>query len=192
LLWDSVASALKSVRYSTVYVLPRNYLAGLVLANNATDAVNDINIAAGECRDDTNVADIAIPTAMVKQLDVAWAAGTNAGGRDTGAIADGGWHVFAIRNPTTGVCDVLFTAGTTAPTMPSGFTQKRRIGWVLRASGALVAFKQVGDYVQWVIPRQDINGLTQTPGQFGPAALNSIPFGLKFRCHLVIRVQNNT
>jgi hypothetical protein len=188
---DSVALGLRRVSSTLVFRLPRNWLSGLTLANNASDATNDINIAAGECRSDDNAADIVIGTAMVKQLDAAWAAGTAAGGRDTGAIADNNWHVFAIRNPTTGVCDVLFSLSMT-PTMPSGFTQKRRIGAILRSAGAIVAFRQYGDYFQYPTPRLDVNAAAQTPGQFGPIGLGSIPSGLKIRFHGIFRAANNT
>jgi hypothetical protein len=38
--------------------MPRGHIWGLTLSNNATDAVNDIDIAVGEARDSTNVADM--------------------------------------------------------------------------------------------------------------------------------------
>lgn len=180
--WDLLASAGGQLR---------NYLSGLTLANNVTDAVNDINIAVGECRDDTNAADITIASAMTKQLDVAWAAGTAVGGRDTGSIADGTWHMFAIRNPTTGVCDVLFSLSVSAPTYPSGYTQKRRIGSVIRRAGSLIGFAQFGDYFLISLPIQDVTGaLIQS--QSGPVTLQNVPSGVRFMAHLILRMSQNT
>jgi hypothetical protein len=70
----------------------------------------------------------------------------NARAADTGSIADNYWFVFVIRNPTTGACDVLFSLSLTSPTMPSGFTQKRRIGTIYRVTGTIYGFQQYGDW----------------------------------------------
>ena len=58
-------------------------LYGLTLSNNATSTT--INIGAGTCADSTGVASIVL-TAFTK-LQTSWAAGTGAGGLDTGSIA---------------------------------------------------------------------------------------------------------
>jgi hypothetical protein len=86
-----------------------------------------------------------LATAITKQLDATWAVGTNAGGRDTGASADGTWYLWLIKRPDTGVVDVLFSLSATAPTMPSNYTLKRRIGAVIRVT-TILQFKQDGDY----------------------------------------------
>ena len=59
-------------------VLPKNYKDGFTLANNVSDANNDINVADGRARDTSNVVDL-IGGALTKQLDALWAAGNNAG-----------------------------------------------------------------------------------------------------------------
>src|SRR4029077_17826592 len=74
-------------RLASNELFPRGYIVGLKISNNSADAVNDIDIAEGGCRDDSNSANILL-SAMTKRLDAAWAAGTNQGGRDTGAIGD--------------------------------------------------------------------------------------------------------
>jgi hypothetical protein len=184
LLWDSVASALKSVRYSTVAQLPSNYLTGFTISN-AADTVNDITITAGKCKDSTDAVDIVLGSALTKQLDAAWAAGTNAGGRDTGAISDAWWHVFVIMNPTTGVVDALLSLSLTSPTLPSGFTFKRRIGtiqrWVAQFSG-IRQMKQVGDYFEWVNSLYDVSGVVLTTGANTFGVL-SVPPAMKLRAN---------
>ncbi|MFQ5915801.1 MAG: hypothetical protein ACE5JS_21720, partial [Nitrospinota bacterium] len=60
-------------------VLPRSFLAGLGLANNAVDADHDIDIAVGEARGSGDDADLNLTSAITKQIDAAWAVGTNAG-----------------------------------------------------------------------------------------------------------------
>lgn len=119
------------------------------LANNGTDADHDIDIAAFARMDSGFAAWIVRDSAITKQIDAAWAAGTNAGGLDTGSVTTAEWyHLWAIKNPTSGVVDVLFSLSATAPTMPSGYTLKRRLGAVLTDGSAnIVAFVQTGDVV---------------------------------------------
>ena len=126
--------------------LLRGHLHGLTLSNNVTDATNDIDIALG-----TTASDDAIPTLMIlasaitKRLDAGWAVGTNQGGLDTGSIANTTYHVFVIRRPDTGVVDVLFSTSAASPTMPTNYTQKRRIGSIIRSGGVIRPFTQRGD-----------------------------------------------
>lgn len=87
--------------------LPIEYLYGFQMANNATDATNDIDIGTGQCRDAENSENIALTSTLIKQLDAAWAVGNNAGMRDTGSIANGTWHLHAIKRLDTGVVDVI-------------------------------------------------------------------------------------
>jgi hypothetical protein len=170
--------------------LPRNYLAGLILSNNTLDATNDLDVGAGSARDDTDAADITL-SAITKRLDATWVAGTNQGGRDTGAIADVTWHVFAIRNPSTLVTDVLFSQNIATPLMPSGFTQKRRIGSIIRRAGTIVAFVQLGDYFQIAAPILDVPATaTNTAGV--THTLQNCPVGKKFRVDMTIRGSGNS
>ena len=123
---------------------PAGHLWGLTLSNG-TDATNDINISSGTCRSYDNTADMLLPATITKQLDAAWAAGTNAGGRDTGAIADGTWHVHIVKNLTTTAVDALFSLSPDAPTLPSGFSLFRRVGSTIRTGATIITFLQVGD-----------------------------------------------
>jgi hypothetical protein len=121
-------------------ILPSMHISGLVIANNATDATNDIDISTGECRDATNVTNLFLRTALTKRLDAVWAVGTNQGGLDTGSVANSNYYVWLIKRLDTGVVDVLFSLSSTAPTMPTDYTIKRLIGWIKRSSGAIVGF----------------------------------------------------
>ncbi|MBY5821491.1 hypothetical protein [Rhizobium leguminosarum] len=127
-------------------VAPKGYLYGLALANNTIDSTNDIDITAGEAASDDATSQLmSLPSGLTKRLDANWVAGTNQGMLDTGSIANGTQHIFEIKNPTTAVVDILASLSATAPTMPSGFTLKRRIGSILRESGSIVQFEQSGD-----------------------------------------------
>jgi hypothetical protein len=153
-------------------------LRGMSLSNNGTDPTNDIDISAGSRRDSTDVTDIVLPSAITKRLDAAWAVGTNQGGLDTGAIANDDYHLWAIKRLDTGVCDVLFSLSATAPTMPTNYAYKRRLGGILRVSAAIKAFIQTGNYFQWTTPTLDVDTATLSTSSVSFAL--SIPTGLKF------------
>jgi hypothetical protein len=100
----------------------------ITIANNSVDSDHDIDFTAGNFQFDDGTGQATI-AALTKQIDVTWAAGNNAGGLDTGAVAiDETYHMFAIYNPSTLASDFLFSLSPTSPTLPSGFTKKRRIG----------------------------------------------------------------
>lgn len=58
-------------------------LPNLHLSNSTGDATNDVVTSAGRCRDQADTTNLRLAAAITKQLDVAWAAGTAAGGCDT-------------------------------------------------------------------------------------------------------------
>lgn len=169
--------------------LPRGHLDGLTLSNGS-DATNDINIAAGEARGARGILDLVLTTALVKQLDADWAAGTNAGGRYTTAIANGTYHVFLL-GKSDGTTDVFFYAASTDPTavLPSGYIDYRHIGSIVRASAAILAFTQVDDWFLLTTPILDVSNAT--PGTVANTATLSVPTGLKMQVLLNI-VSNST
>jgi hypothetical protein len=72
-------------------------------------------------------------------------AGTNNGGRFTGvSLSNVTYHVFLIFDPTTNVIDVGFDTSVTAANRPSGWVA-RRLGSILRVSGSILEFIQVGN-----------------------------------------------
>lgn len=145
----------------SVFAFPRSYLAGFTLSNSTSgetpDADHDIDIAAGECRDSTHTANIVLASSMTKQLDASWAPGNFAGGLDGGEVqADTWYHVFVIKNPTSGAVDVLFSTSASSPTLPDGFTKFRRIGSVRTYDDSgevkIIKFIQYADEFYWDLP----------------------------------------
>jgi len=128
-----------------------NYLSGFELSNNGSDANNDIDIAIGFCADSTNTTMINLASGLTKRLDAAWAAGTNQGGLDTGSKATSTWyHVYAIAKADA-TTDILFSTSASAPTMPTDYVYKRRVGSIKTdGSGNIIAFKQFGDNFFWL------------------------------------------
>lgn len=174
---------------------PRGYIDGLILSNNATDAAKDIDISAGVARDDGNAADMALPSVLVKRLDASWAVGTNAGGLDGSESvagtpdADTWYHAWLIRRSDIGVVDALFSESATAPTMPTSYDQKRRIGAVLTDGAAdIIAFTQHGDYFEWVTRSLDVN---ENGNNFGISAVLgdlSTPLGIKTQARIILMI----
>lgn len=174
---------------SPVVTLPRSFLSGYTLANNGSDATNDVDIAAGAARDSTDAVNIVLAAALTKRLDASWAVGTNQGMLDTGAIADGTYHLFAIRRADTGVVDVLASASASSPTMPSNYGHKRRIGSIIRASGAIVAFKQTGDHFDRDVPVLDVN--VTGPGTSAVTRTVSVPTGIVVWAKVAVGLSNS-
>lgn len=130
------------------------YLSGLTLSNDATTPATVLDIGTGAACSNDNTTMMPLVTALTKKLNAVWAVGSGNGGLDIGAVAASTWyHVFLIMRPDTGLVDVLFSLSATAPTMPTNYTKKRRIGSIMTdASAHIWAFTQLGDEFLWIDP----------------------------------------
>lgn len=155
--------------------LPRSYLAGFKIANNGVDAVNDLDFAAGSCRDDTNT-DNMIGAALTKRADATWAVGNNQGMLDTGVVGNNTYHLFVIKRTDTGVVDYLMSLSPTAPTMPTNYTLKRRIGSLIRSAGQWIRFIQRGDRFDLDAAVTDVSAVN--PGTSAVTRTLSVPTGV--------------
>lgn len=167
------------VASSTSSALPRGYIDGLILSNNAGDATNDIDIATGVARDGSNTYDLSLTGPFTKRLDAAWAVGSGNGGLDTGAKAANTWyHIWAIRKDSDGSIDALFSTSATAPTMPAGYTAKRRIGAVRTSAGsAILAFTQKNN--SFVLSASILDVDVTNPGIAAVLRTLTTPLGIK-------------
>lgn len=163
-------------------------LSGCELSNNATDATNDIDIAAGYVVSDDGAAVMTVP-AITKQLDAAWAVGDDEGGLDTGSIANTTYHLFAIQRSDTLVVDVLFSASL-SPTMPTDYDRKAYLGAILREGGAIVGFSQHGAEFERKVPIDDTN--VGNPGTSAVLVMLSIPNGIVNDALLSIEVYDGS
>ena len=112
------------------------FLPKQVTISNGTDTDHDIDFTAGTFQFDDGTGQ-AVVSALTKQIDAVWVAGDGVGGLDTGTVAiDSTYHLFAIHNPTTDVSDFLFSTSVSSPTMPSGYTKKKRIASLLTEGSA--------------------------------------------------------
>lgn len=168
---------------STLY-FPTGHLYGLGMANG-TDATNDINFSAGTCRDSSDSQNI-IATAKVKQLDANWAAGTNQGGRYSGAaITNTTYHCYAVAKALGADPDFYFDPSATeatvlghlqAETGGADYLYVRRIGSIVRTGGAIKAFVQRGDTFQWATPVVDVDD--DNPGTSAVTRTLTVPTGI--------------
>lgn len=142
--------------------LPTGYLTGLVTAINVGSPLTDIDIGTGAARSSDDQEDIRLTSALTKELDNVWVAGTGVGGRASGAAlaADTWYHMFVITNGTD--VDAGFDTSISATNLlaDSGYTQFRRIGSVLtNGSSEIISYIQNGSEFRWSSPREDFNGV---------------------------------
>lgn len=148
-------------------VVPRGHLAGLGISN-AADTEHDIQTVAGIARSAADTSSIQLASAIIKQIDVDWAEGTNDGGFPSSlTLAVNTWyHCFVIFNPATNTVDAGFDSAITAVALlldATGYTEYRRIGAVLTdGSSNIVQFVQHGDYFWWDVTTNDFNAVPVT------------------------------
>jgi hypothetical protein len=189
--YDGSASAVKKVKFGSIPpTLPRGYIDGCILSNNSGDATNDIDIAAGVCRDSTDTVNITI-AASTKQLDANWAAGTTGGMRNSAAgIANTTYHIYAVSKAdgTSGIyAHTSLTVATVitalqAETGGADYLYARRIGSIIRSGATILGFVQFGDKFLFKSPVLSVNGVSQTT----TAALRAleVPVGLKVKADI--------
>jgi hypothetical protein len=155
---------LTSAAVSAAALILPNHLSGLTLANDATTPVTVLDVGPGAAASDDNSAMMVLSAAgFKKNCNAAWAAGSGNGALDTGtALAANTWyHVFLIERPDTLVVGVLISTSATAPTLPTNYTRKRRIGSIKTdASAHILAFTQLGDDFLWTVPVTDANNIS--------------------------------
>lgn len=126
----------------------RGMIYGLTMSHDPANPDHHIRVSVGKCRSDDDTTDIELTDPRSKHIaGGAWAPGNSQSGLDTGAPqVNTGYHMWVIYNPTTTQADLLFSASATNPTLPAGFTKRRRIGAImLDATGKPRKFIQTGD-----------------------------------------------
>ena len=153
----------------------RGMLAGFTLSTAGSSAT--FGIGTGQCAD-SNAGDYMVLTSAWTKTTAAWAAGSGNGALDTGSIAASAWyHVFIIKNPTTGAVDVLVSLSPSVPTLPSGYTLARRIGSMATVSSQWIKFSQLGDEFLWDANSLNVNGATGDT--LGHLAAVGVPPGIQ-------------
>lgn len=109
---------------------PRGYVRGFV---PVWTSVSRVTVSAGDGRSADNTTDIMLAAPAVVDITLA---GT--GGLDTGLEAANTWYYVHVVADSTGVNPTagLLSTSATAPTLPSGYDQFRRIGTVRNTAGS--------------------------------------------------------
>jgi hypothetical protein len=161
----------------------RSYISGCALST--AGASTTMSIGDGAAMDSTNA--FLMQVAATSKTTSAWAVGAAVGGLDTGSIANNTWyHFYIIRRPDTGVVDVVFSLNSTSPTLPTNYTQFRRIGsGKTNGSAQWTKFHQDGDYFQWDIPVNDVSAIN--PGTAAVLRTLSVPTGVRVQADLAAK-----
>lgn len=169
-----------------------NSISGLTLSNNTTDSDHDIDISTGNARDSTDAYTLVLDSVLVKQIDAAWAVGTDAGGMFTGSVAIDTWyHLFLIRKDSDGSIDAGFDTSVTAANSPAGYTAYRRIGSILTDGSAnIIGFNQVGRV--FVFNDQSLDISDTTPGTSANLATLSTPLGIEVKAMCIAALAHST
>lgn len=141
-----------------------------------------VGIAAGATNDIAFGGWMKQPAAYTKTTS-AWAVGTGNGALDASSIApDTTYHWFVIKRPDTGVVDYLCSLSATAPTMPTNYTLKRRIGSIrTNSSSQWATFTQLGDVFTLAVPGQVAPSIGTARGNI---TLAEIPLGISVEAYI--------
>ena len=162
----------------------QGFLNGLITSRNVTTPNTHIDIGVGASWvGDRIIQNVATFT---KRLDAIWLAGSGNGGLFSGARAANTWyHLFVLRNDTTGVIDFGFDTSVSAANRPAGWTS--RIIWSVRtdASSNIIPYAQVGDNCIWATPPLDLNQVGSISSANGTLYAISVPLGLSVSANLL-------
>lgn len=169
----------------------KGHISGWTWANNSSDPANDLDIAAGAGTDTTGAAVIQ-GVALTKRYDATWVAGNGNGARQ-GSAADGDWWIHAVMDVANQAVDYIYSQSRTAPTLPSGYTLFRPIGWFQVASSSIVAchvYELPGGGVE-VARDAPVTDITETVGTTRVlSALPCVPTGLPVVANLSVDYTN--
>jgi len=122
-------------------------VSGLIIQNNSGTPNTKIDISAT----DVVMGDTSGNTVRSINVSVTInAATTGANGLDAGSLSNSTWYyIWLISNGTT--TSGLVSASSTAPTMPSGYTYKKRVGsFITDGSATFKRISQKGSYASYV------------------------------------------
>jgi hypothetical protein len=163
--------------------LLQGHVGGLALSNDGTSPATVIDTAAGVATSDD--AGAMMKLATFTKSTAAWAVGSGNGCLDSGSVANATWyHLFVIERTDTGVVDELCSTSAAAPTLPTNYTKKRRIGsFKTDGSAHILAFTQSGtgnrrEYL-WGNGVADVMASALNNSSRILATLSSVPAGIK-------------
>lgn len=184
---ESALAAVGNTLESAWAAVGNTVISGLTISNNTTDAVNDVDVTTGAAYATGSSSLMLLASPITKRSDAAWAAGTGNGGMDTGVKPTSGTlHVWLISDGA--LVDILLSQSATAPTLPAGYADARRIGAVLTDSTEEIRpFFQHGDVFALKTRSLDRDGTVV--GTTAVLQTISVPTGVRVTARFQLRVQ---
>lgn len=184
--WNETTGTLQFSNDGSIYTdiagasVFRNYLDGFQTSSAGTKV---LTVGVGAAYDSTNTQFIDFPSAFTKSLAGTWVAGTGNNGLDTGVVAaNTTYHAFLIKNPSNGLVDILLSLSSVSPTMPSGYTLKRRIfSAYTDGSSNWITYTQVGDTVYLPAPVILFSTTNAAPITNSTIGLSNVPTGIQIK-----------
>lgn len=163
----------------------QGYIYGLGLANDAVNPPTVIDVSPGVATSDDGSAQIVISTLIYKNANAAFSAGVGGGCLDSGTAipSSGTLHFFAVNGPSAP--DVVCSISPTTPTLPTGYTAKRRVGSIPVRSSAFVQFSQSGAEFLLKGQKNDVPATTLNSGSRTCFAL-TVPTGIQVKAKTAI------
>ena len=131
----------------------------ITIENDSGDTNHDILFNAGNFNFDDGSGQAVLSSNLVKQIDAAWLPGNNQGGLDTGTVAINTWYYcYVISNDDGSIVDCLFSASPTSPTLPVGYTKKKRVRngfFKTNLNGDIKNFSQSKDFYVFTGPQSN-------------------------------------
>lgn len=167
---------------------PTGYIDGLQISNG-TDATNDIDIAAGHCRDTLDAFNMNPAGTMTKQIDANWAEGSAVGGFPSGLTLtnDTTYHMFLLKRSDTGNHDAGFDTSLTATNLladATNYDSYRRIGSILYGTATIEQFVQDGDEFVWDVVKESVADSATSTTQI--LSVVDVPIGIKVDALLIL------
>lgn len=190
-------AANKAAGRSAIDAPLKGHLFGLTLSNSTSDSDHDLDIAAGEAASDSSSPVLmSLASGTVKRMDAAFTEGTGSGGMVSGESlpTSGTIHVWLIAKDdgTTDVCANNNASSGLSPSLPPGFTHKRRIASLRTdASANILSFRQTGDQFDLINNITDANSVAFPNTNEFLVAL-SVPNGLTVSAMFNVHVTGNT
>lgn len=166
--------------------LSPDFIQGMALSNDGGNPNTHINVATGFLKGGSIL--LTNGATLTKRLDQNWAAGTGAGGLDTGVKANNGtYFLYALQKASDGSFDWVYSTSATVAgvntTLLTGYTVVMCLAVVLTdGSGNIRQFTMNNDEYVWTTPVLDLaNVATSTTSTL---AAITVPNGVRVKANL--------
>ncbi len=175
---------------------PRGYIFQLSpFIVTGTDADHDVTTATGRCRDASDVINIDVNSAVVKQIDGVWVEGTNQPGRFPGVAltANTTYFFHVIVKDSDGTVDAGFDTSETAANRPVGWGRYRALlPFLTNSSANLMQYGRTEQgtavRVEYKAPVESLS--TTAPGTSQQSLTLAVPQGVRLLARVLVKLRD--